>query len=171
MGGRIFISAIRMSLSLSFVSGGQTGVDRATLDVAMKWRLPCQGWCPAGRWAEDGRIPDQYVLRVTPQADPAQRTVWNVRDSDALLILGELPRSDGTLLAQRTAKELGRPVYHAMPEEHAKTTCEWLKAFGGHCTLNVAGPRESEQPGIYKTAFDFLDALVKCYFAAETSTS
>ena len=160
-----------MSVSLSFVSGGQTGVDRATLDVAMKWRLHCQGWCPAGRWAEDGRIPDQYILRVTPKADPAQRTVWNVRDSDALLILGELPRSDGTLLAQRTAEELGRPVHLAMPEEHAETTCEWLKAFGSRCKLNVAGPRESEQPGIYKTAYAFLDALVKCYFAAETSAS
>lgn len=160
-----------MSLYLSFVSGGQTGVDRATLDVAMKWRLPYYGWCPAGRWAEDGRIPDQYILRVTPQADPAQRTVWNVRDSDALLVLGELRRSDGTLLAQRTAEELGRPVHHAMPEEHVETTCEWLKAFGGRCTLNVAGPRESEQPGIYKTAFVFLEALVKCYFAAERSVS
>lgn len=160
-----------MSVSLSFVSGGQTGVDRATLDVALKWRLPYLGWCPAGRWAEDGRIPDQYVLRVTPQADPAQRTVWNVRDSDALLILGELPRSYGTLLALRTAEEFGRPVHHAMPEEHAETTCDWLKAFGGRCRLNVAGPRESEQPGIYKTAYVFLDALVKCCFAAETSAS
>ena len=98
-----------MSVSLSFVSGGQTGVDRATLDVAMQWRLPYHGWCPAGRWAEDGRIPNQYVLRVTPHADPAQRTVWNVRDSDALLILGELPRSDGTLLAQRTGRRAWTP--------------------------------------------------------------
>lgn len=146
-------------------------MDRATLDVAMKWRLSYHGWCPAGRWAEDGRIPDQYVLQVTPQADPAQRTVWNVRDSDALLILGELPRSEGTLLAQRTAEELGRPIHHALPEEHADTTCKWLKHFGSSCTLNVAGPRESEQPGIYKTAFVFLEALVECYFAAERSAS
>lgn len=160
-----------MSLNLSFVSGGQTGVDRATLDVAMKWRLPYHGWCPAERWAEDGRIPDQYVLRVTPQADPAQRTVWNVRDSDALLILGELSRSEGTLLAKRIAEELGRPIHHAMPEAYAGTTFEWLRAFGGRCALNVAGPRESEQPGIYKTAFVFLAELVKCYFAAERSAS
>jgi hypothetical protein len=160
-----------MSLNLSFVSGGQTGVDRAALDVAIKWRLPYHGWCPAERWAEDGRIPDEYVLRVTPQADPAQRTIWNVRDSDALLILGELPRSEGTLLAQRTAEELGRPVHHAMSKEPAEATCKWLKAFGGRCTLNVAGPRESEQSGIYKTSFVFLEALVKCYFAVETSAS
>ncbi|MDE2827410.1 MAG: putative molybdenum carrier protein [Bacteroidota bacterium] len=160
-----------MNVGLSFVSGGQTGVDRATLDVAMKWRLPYHGWCPAGRWAEDGRIPDQYVLRVTPQAEPAQRTVWNVRDSDALFILGEFPRSEGTLLAQRTAEELGRPVHHAMPEERAEATCEWLIALGGRCALNVAGPRESEQPGIYQAAYTFLEALVKCYFTAETSAS
>ena len=160
-----------ISSGLRFVSGGQTGVDRAALDVAIKWRLPYHGWCPAGRWAEDGRIPDRYVLRVTPQADPAQRTVWNVRDSDALLILGEVPSSEGTLLARRTAEELGHPVQHAMPEAYVKTTCEWLKACGSSCTLNVAGPRESEQPGIYKAAFVFLEELVKYYFAAERSTS
>ncbi|HEX4072580.1 MAG TPA: putative molybdenum carrier protein [Planctomycetaceae bacterium] len=44
------------------VSGGQTGVDRAALDVAIALNLPCGGWCPRGRPAEDGRIPKRYPL-------------------------------------------------------------------------------------------------------------
>jgi hypothetical protein len=66
---------------LTLVSGGQTGVDRAALDVALERGMVAGGWCPAGRWAEDAPIPADYPLRETPSAHPAQRTEWNVRDS------------------------------------------------------------------------------------------
>jgi hypothetical protein len=69
------------------VSGGQTGVDRAALDAALALGLPIGGWCPLGRRTEDGPVPDRYPLRETPSADYAERTEWNVRDSDATLIL------------------------------------------------------------------------------------
>src|SRR5262245_56376343 len=69
------------------VSGGQTGVDRAALDVALELGIPCGGWCPKGRLAEDGPIPDRYPLKETPSAVYPQRTEWNVRDSDGTLIL------------------------------------------------------------------------------------
>ena len=72
---------------MEIVSGGQTGVDRAALDAALALGMRCGGWCPAGRWAEDGPIDPRYPLRETPSGDPAQRTEWNVRDSDATLIL------------------------------------------------------------------------------------
>ena len=69
------------------VSGGQRGVDRAALDVAIELSIPHGGWCPAGRRAEDGRIPDHFQLQETPSRDYPQRTRWNVRDSDGTLIL------------------------------------------------------------------------------------
>ena len=76
-----------MALLRRVVSGGQTGVDRAALDVAIALGFAHGGWCPAGRLAEDGPIDARYPLRETPSADPSQRTEWNVRDSDATLVL------------------------------------------------------------------------------------
>ena len=59
---------------LKIISGGQTGADRAALDVALTLSLPIGGWCPKGRRAEDGMIPDRYPLTETPEADYDTRT-------------------------------------------------------------------------------------------------
>lgn len=72
---------------LRVISGGQTGVDRAALDVALELGLPCGGWCPAGRRAEDGPIPARYPLTETAGADYVERTRRNVVEADATLVL------------------------------------------------------------------------------------
>ena len=69
------------------LSGGQTGVDRAALDAAIDLGLPVGGWCPKGRLAEDGVIPARYPLIETRSPLYAERTEWNVRDTDATLVL------------------------------------------------------------------------------------
>ena len=51
------------------VSGGQTGVDRAALDAAMSLGLTVGGYCPRGRKAEDGKIPERYPLTETTSSD------------------------------------------------------------------------------------------------------
>ena len=76
---------------VEIVSGGQTGVDRAALDVALALGLACGGWCPRGRRAEDGPLPARYPLRETPSASYPERTEWNVRDSDGTLVLHRPP--------------------------------------------------------------------------------
>jgi hypothetical protein len=40
------------------ISGGQTGVDRAGLDAAMKAGLLVGGYVPEGILAEDGQVPE-----------------------------------------------------------------------------------------------------------------
>src|SRR5271165_3429842 len=94
---------------MKIVSGGQTGVDRAALDVALELALPCGGWCPRGRKAEDGAIPARYPLAETPAAEYAQRTEWNVRDADATLVLTRGKPSGGTALTIDLARRLGKP--------------------------------------------------------------
>ena len=143
------------------VSGGQTGVDRAALDAALEARLACGGWCPREREAEDGVIPARYPLAETPARDPAQRTAWNVRDSDATLILVRgLPRGGTALTAQRTAAE-GRPcrIVDLTADPDPGDVSAWIRSAGVRI-LNVAGPRESEAPGIHDEALALLRAIL-----------
>ncbi len=143
------------------VSGGQTGVDRAALDAALEARLACGGWCPREREAEDGVIPARYPLQETRARDPAQRTAWNVRDSDATLILVRgRPRGGTSLSAQRAAAE-GRPcrIVDLAADPDPGDVAEWIRSTGIR-VLNVAGPRESEAPGIHDEALALLRALL-----------
>ena len=145
---------------IRIVSGGQTGVDRAALDVALELGWPVGGWCPAGRAAEDGPIPARYPLRETPSADPAQRTAWNVRDSDPTLLLSSGDPSPGTGRAREEARVLGRPVYtwHVTSPADTGSFRRWLQVHRV-AALNVAGPRESESPGVYDAARTLLRTL------------
>ncbi len=86
-------------------SGGQTGVDRAALDVALDLGFPCGGWCPSGRRAEDGPLKEIYPLKETPSKNYAQRTEWNVRDSDGTLVLHRGSLSGGTAFTIELAEE------------------------------------------------------------------
>jgi hypothetical protein len=144
------------------VSGGQTGVDRAALDVALHLGIPHGGWCPRGRRAEDGTIPAQYQLSETPSSRYAQRTAWNVRDSDATLVLCSGPPRGGTALTVRMARSLARPCLVADPADLAAAASlrHTLAALAVQ-RLNVAGPRESQHPGIGAQALAFLLALLE----------
>jgi hypothetical protein len=143
------------------VSGGQTGVDRAALDVALDLGLDCGGWCPRGRAAEDGPIASRYPLRETPGAHPSQRTTWNVRDSQATLALVRGEPVGGTALALAHAKILGRPTLlidlSVRPDPEAIQA--WI-ANQGVQSLNVAGPRESQARGVYRQARSLLEAAL-----------
>ena len=147
------------------VSGGQTGVDRAALDWALASGVPCGGWCPLGRWAEDGPIDVRYPLRETPDADPARRTEWNVRDSDGTLIVTQARRmTGGTLLTAGLARRLARPLLHlAKADSPAAEQAESLRPFIGQHeirVLNVAGPRESGEPGVGEFVAGLLEAAL-----------
>ncbi|MFP4500089.1 MAG: putative molybdenum carrier protein [Candidatus Hydrogenedentota bacterium] len=149
-----------MSLPKKIVSGGQTGVDRAALDVAMRLGIPCGGWCPKGRFAEDGRIPPTYPLIETPAREYAERTCWNVRDSDGTLILTFGEPAGGTALTRVFALQEHKP--HLVIDLETKPTVtgahRWINNHN-IAVLNVAGPRASTVPGIYPLATQFLETL------------
>lgn len=147
------------------VSGGQTGVDRAALDAALRLGLPYAGWCPSGGWAEDlptppGLLTDYPRLRETGSTDPAERTRLNVRDSDATLVVWPRGvRSPGTAATVEVAEQLGRPVLVVATGEVERARA-WLGALARPVVLNVAGPRESEAPGVHGSALADLCAVL-----------
>ena len=136
------------------VSGGQTGADRAALDAAGDLDIETGGWVPRGRWAEDGGVPDCYPnMAETESADPAQRTEYNVRDSDGTVVFSRGDVSGGTKLTIEMAGKLRKPMLHLdlatqSVETAAGRLLEWT-ATEGIEVLNVAGPRESEDPAIH----------------------
>ena len=155
---------------LTIVSGGQTGVDRAALDVAIELGIRYRGWCPKGGWAEDRPNPPGLLalypqLRETPEADPHQRTEWNVRDCDCLMVLVEHPGlsvSKGTAFALECAKALAKPhiVIAVDADDAAGLATSFLGGRQGPLAVNIGGPRESEAPGIYAKAKCFLRRLL-----------
>jgi hypothetical protein len=139
------------------ISGGQTGVDRAALDVALDLGIPCGGWCPLGRRAEDGPIAPHYPLTETGSPAYPVRTRWNVRDADATLILTRGAPDRGTALTCTLAEKMRKPLLVVRLDESpaAASVQEWMAAHAIGI-LNVAGPRESSQPGIYAQSREFL---------------
>jgi hypothetical protein len=142
------------------ISGGQTGVDRAALDVALERGLPCGGWCPLGWRAEDGVIPDRYPLQETPTPAYPQRTEWNVRDADGTLVFTRGRPRGGTALTIELAGRLHKPLLIVDLNKPPLPIVVHTWAQDHHVrVLNVAGPRESESPGIYVQAGGFLRAV------------
>jgi len=142
------------------ISGGQTGVDRAGLDAALALGIEIGGWCPKGRRAEDGAIPDIYPLRETKADDYPERTRLNVRDSDGTLILNVGPLDGGTKRTYELALELRKPcsLVDLDEEPNVGKFKTWLEQHNVGI-LNVAGPRESKRPGLQARATAFLRKL------------
>jgi hypothetical protein len=146
------------------ISGGQTGADRAALNVAIELGIPHGGWCPRRRLAEDGVIDGRYQLMETPGADSAQRTEWNARDSDGTVIFSIGDKlSGGSARTEEFALNYHKPCLHLSRESNAEKAAEKLVEFvrGNRIAiLNVAGPRASEEPELVEFVWSTLLACL-----------
>jgi hypothetical protein len=146
------------------ISGGQTGADRGGLDAAIALRLVHGGWCPRGRLAEDGRVPAQYQLVETIDAEYDTRTRMNVEAADATVIfVGAMTR--GSMATLQWCRRRHRPyvvVANAIAGRDAATArfASWLERVQP-AVLNVAGSRESKWPGIHDAVKDILITELK----------
>ena len=157
------------------ISGGQSGVDRAALDVAIKLGIPHGGWVPKGRLTEDGPLPEIYALRETPTAAYAERTEKNVVDSDGTLIISRGELTGGSEYTREMALKHSRPWLHvdldrAAAFRAALTIVEWL-ADQNIRVLNVAGPRASKDPDIYRDARVLLESVYYLSLSAKDTKS
>ncbi|MCK4659339.1 MAG: putative molybdenum carrier protein [Phycisphaerae bacterium] len=145
------------------ISGGQTGADRAALDVAIELGVPHGGYVPKGRRAEDGLIPAGYDLTEMSEESYDARTEANVQAADATLIVSEGLLTGGSALTLCLARKHDKPVLHldrsaCSPEQAVETIRNWLMGRRP-AVLNVAGPRESTAPGIYANVRNLLLAV------------
>ena len=146
------------------ISGGQTGVDRAALDFALENKIPCGGFCPRGRLAEDGIIPAIYPLAETDSSVYEERTEANVLQSDGtFIIVPTLPLTGGTLYALQFAKKNNKPCFTLLIEKNLQEQkINFLKWFIENKIriLNIAGPRESTNQGISQKSKSILEIIL-----------
>jgi Circularly permutated YpsA SLOG family len=137
------------------VSGGQTGADRAGFDAALELEIPIGGYTPSDRWAEDGTVPERYTGLIDSGSNhPAVRTRLNVEHSDGTLIFTRGRPQGGSALTIKISRELKRPRLHinlfkVLPDSASDRIRLWLDSYEIK-VLNVAGSRESKEPGIYE---------------------
>ena len=156
------------------ISGGQTGVDRAALDVAIKLALPHGGWIPKGRITESGPLADKYHLKETESSSYAERTEKNVMDADGTLIISRGPLAGGSEYTREMALKHDRSWLHIDLSQSAAfqavtTINQWImhKKIG---ILNVAGPRASKDPSIYREASNILESTYYLGLAESSRT-
>lgn len=152
------------------ISSGETGVGRAAIDTAVNLDIPYAGWCPNGGKASDmseppGLLGHYSALQATPASSPQQRTEWNVRDSDATLVLygpSGIGCSATAVRTQDHAQNYCRPAivlsvgdYTSIDQVH-----DWVLSLPAHISLNISGPSEIEESGIYSASRYFIEELL-----------
>jgi hypothetical protein len=157
---------------VKIISGGQTGVDRAALDVALKHSIDCGGWCPAGRLDEIGRIPDRYPLKELEHGGFTERTLQNVKDSDGTVIMYSVQLSGGTEQTVGFCVEQERPhqlidASKISTEKAAASIADFVREHTIDI-LNVAGPRQSEWTEGYDYAFRVLEVFANSITSKST---
>ncbi len=143
------------------ISGGQTGADRAALDVAIKLGISHGGWIPKGRLTENGRLDEKYHLKEMESANYNKRTEQNVIDSHGTLIISHGKLIGGSEYTRDMVLRHGRPWLHIDLNktgsfQAAKQIRSWLAEHEIE-VLNVAGPRASKDPAIYPATVDILE--------------
>jgi predicted Rossmann-fold nucleotide-binding protein len=160
---------------VKIISGGQTGVDRAALDVALKHGIECGGWCPTGRLDEFGKIPAQYPVQELEAGGFGERTLQNVKDSDGTLIIYPGKLGGGTEQTVRFSIEQRRP--HQLVDASKISAEDAAKLIAGFVRnhkidiLNVAGPRQSEWHAGYDYAYRALEIFVNSITSKRTNHS
>ena len=157
---------------MKIISGGQTGVDRAALDAALRHGIKSGGWCPTGRLDEFGRIPDRYAVKELENGGSTERTLQNVKDSNGTVIIYPGKLSGGTEQTLHFCVEQRRPhelidASNVSTEKAAQLIADFVRETKIDI-LNVAGPRASERPEGYDYAFRVLDALLLALNASGT---
>jgi len=149
---------------VKIISGGQTGVDRAALDTALRNGIESGGWCPTGRLDEFGRIPDRYSVKELENGGSTERTLQNVKDSDGTVIIYPGKLSGGTEQTLHFCVEQRRPhelidASNVSTEKAAQLIADFV-CENNIDILNVAGPRQSEWPEGYGYAARVLDIFL-----------
>lgn len=157
------------------ISGGQTGADQAGLAAGVELKLETGGMMPKGFKTEDGprpRFARLYGVQEHEAPEYPPRTKWNIENSDGTLLFGRIAREHGSALTHKTCEIVGKPCKlvewdHRWGRPGFPSDKNWIRDIQVEMfrkwlgdlnieVLNVAGNRESTNPGIYQACYEFL---------------
>jgi hypothetical protein len=152
---------------MRIVSGGQTGVDRGALDAALDGGIPCGGWCPEGRLAEDGVIPERYPVQELAGQGYRERTLKNLQDADGTVIIYFGSPTGGTEVTLAECIARSRPYLlidaSELPVGQAARRIQQFVDLNGIKELNVAGPRASGAPEARDFAYLAISSWIRMW--------
>lgn len=147
----------------TIISGGQTGADRGGLQAGKKLGLYTGGWIPKGFRTERGSEPKMarlYNLQEHTSNEYPPRTKLNVKQADATLIVGNI-KSRGSAITAGYCAKMNKPYlvvprykgWGRHPRRKVPLALDIIKVHqfiknADVTILNVAGNRESKNPGI-----------------------
>jgi hypothetical protein len=148
----------------TIISGGQTGADQAGWRAAIAFGFKTSGWMAKGFLTEDGPRPEFAELYGAREMDSPEyrvRTEQNVRDSDATIWFGSID-TPGAKTTLRAIQEMGRAAKIIKPDDLIRPSAiaHWLARNSSIRRLNVAGNRESIEPGIGERVERFLSQVI-----------
>ncbi|MCH8263058.1 MAG: putative molybdenum carrier protein [Proteobacteria bacterium] len=150
---------------IKIISGGQTGVDRAALDAALESGVSVGGWCPQGRKAEDGPIAEKYPLQELPDSGYKKRTLKNVQNSDATVIIYFESVSGGTEKTLLYCLNEKKPYLlidgGSITQDIASKQIKYFIDENQISLLNVAGPRASTEIRGYEYTKQVITLMLK----------
>jgi len=131
----------------------------------LKLGVECGGWCPAGRLAEDGIIPERYPVIELEDGGYSERTAQNVADSDGTLIISNGEPMGGTRETIERCIEKGKPYlivnHREISTAEAKEKVLNFLQNGYIRRLNVAGPRASQWPQGHALTCQIMSAILR----------
>jgi putative molybdenum carrier protein len=149
------------------ISGGQTGADRGALIGARRAGVPTGGTAPKGWITELGPAADilkSFGMIECWASGYPPRTIMNVRDSGGTVIIGN-PTSPGCKLTIKACRQYKRP-YFCLPYNKTLPPSTHITALTNFirdndiATLNVAGNRETRQPGLTDYVAELIAGLL-----------
>lgn len=150
------------------ISGGQTGVDIAALDTAIKLNIPYGGWIPKKRKTESGHLPLKYKMSVMDTIDYKERTKQNIIDSDATAIIYRSKLAGGSLFTRNFARLMHKPYclidLLTIEAFEASIILQSFVTDNKIRILNIAGPRASHQPLIYQETKIIIETMIYLLF-------
>ena len=135
------------------ISCGQTGVELAALDIALKLGIAHGGWTSRGRRNEEGALPGHYELKETVSLGFQEALEKNVVESDGTLVISKGIKSSGPTRAVQMALKHQRQFLHVDLRQYAlfeaaSLTNSWMSQKMIQ-VVYITGPMASEDAQLY----------------------